>query len=895
VFCVKIYFSCFKGTQSKQIILSLATGSAHKDGRRLSNPFFNKPYIFSLYFFICMNTSRLIFLLWASISCSYAQWVEDFSSGSLQQPHRWQGSDVFFKINAAQQLQSDGPAATGTLFLSTSSTALKHTLWQCWLKMDFASSSSNYAKIILAASSSDFMDPELEAYYLKIGGISGNSDGVDLFHQQGDLHTRIIKGVEGRAGNASVLLRLKVLCDEQGNWSVYSDDQGLYNFQLEGRTRHEPSFTPEAFGLMYIHTSTRRDKFYVDDMLIDDDPFLVSSLAATGSQTLIMEFSQGLSMPHSSSNFVLDGKPLSSDDRLEMKGQQLFIHLKNALAQGQHTLLIPPVLAVNGKPLANAGLQSFSYVREVKPSDVFITEIMSDPEPSQGLPNAEYVELRNTTQDTLWVDDFAFGDPATKARLPTFRLVPQARLILCPSAQVDAWRSYGPALGLSPWPSLNNEQDSLFLFNAKGLLLDRVVYDTDRLSVESKKEGGWAMELVHEEEHCKGFLNWAYAEHLLGGTPGAINSVAYYPFDRTGPKALSQVLLSDKKTQQIVFDEPLDTLHKPIIKRYDTEQSITSHRFEGERDVSIFLPIAQGHAVTISCEGLRDCLGNSSNIELELQHPKRAEVGELKINEVLFNPYPYGEDFVEVYNTTALYLSLDSIRVSNEEGEQAVLRPGIMPPYAYRVLTADSMDVKSFYPESAWGTFVKVELPVFADASGNVRVLGTQGQELDHMRYTEDMHHPFLESKEGFSLERVRLDQVSAQPDNWLSASVQQHGATPGYRNSQSGDATTGGELVIEPANISPGTDGYRNYAYIYYTSPKPGASLRADVYSLQGSWVRALQATGPIDVKGMCVWDGTDERGHAVATGLYVLIMEFTSPDGEHYKLKATIGVLSP
>ena len=56
-----------------------------------------------------MKTSCLILLISISISFAQAQFVEDFSSGNVLNTAIWQGSTAFFKINTANQLQSNGP------------------------------------------------------------------------------------------------------------------------------------------------------------------------------------------------------------------------------------------------------------------------------------------------------------------------------------------------------------------------------------------------------------------------------------------------------------------------------------------------------------------------------------------------------------------------------------------------------------------------------------------------------------------------------------------------------------------------------------------------------------------------------------------------------------------
>ncbi len=841
-----------------------------------------------------MNTSCLVLALWASISVSYAQFTEDFSSGSLTQPRLWQGTSSYFRINADQQLQSDGPPASSTLFLQTTSNTLRHTLWQCWLKMDFPSSTTNFAKMILAASSNDFLDPGLEAYYVKVGGLSGAADGIDLYYQKGSTHTRLIKGIEGRAGADVVELRLKVTCDVQGNWTLYSDTSGMHQFQLEGRSQHRADFEPQAFGLVCIHSSTRRDKFYVDDIIIDSDPFFLTGIEAIDKHTLTLQFSTHFLMNWSKEDVLLDGKPLQPEDHVELFDHGMRIHLKTPLIQGHHTLYMPPIQSLAGKDLGNSGSFDFSFIRMAQASDLLITEIMADPDPVIGLPSAEYVELYNASLDTLWLGSCRFGDPSTQAVFPAYRLAPRQRLLVTSVTNVPLLQTFGNVLGLSPWPSLNNDRDSLFLFNSLGLKIDEVVYNISVLNDSKKRVGGWSLEMIHEKEHCRGFLNWSYSEDLQGGTPGRVNSLTYYPFDRSAPRFIGSLFNAAEKRCELFVDEPLDTTALPSIRRLDNEKRMTP-LFKNDRQVTFPLVLLEGNAVVLEIRGLKDCSGNTKVLDVEINHPKSVGLGDVKINEVLFNPFPYGSDFVELYNDTDIFIKLDGVVLKNKDEKEVQLPSCTMSPRSYKILTSDSMAVKEFYPHTAWGTCVKTALPPLPDALGLIALYSSAGELLDCMQYTEDQHHPFLARKEGFSLERVNLDESSFSASNWLSASMVTGGATPGYRNSQSFDSSVEGTFWIEPRTISPGTDGYRNYAHIHYQTPQPGTSVRVDVYSLDGHWICALQVAGPSDVQGSCIWDGTDDYKQPVGTGLYVVILDFLQSDGTHYKRKGTIGVLSP
>ena len=568
---------------------------------------------------------------------SLAQFQEDFSE-SLTHPHQWQGDSSYFRINTDKQLQSNGPAASGKIFLQTYSNALPDASWSFWLKLNFESSTSNYTKVFLAASSTNLLDPQLEAYYLKIGGLSGSKDGIDLYYQKGTSQTLVAKGKEGHAAGNPVTLRIKVLRDRQDQWQVYSDTLGGENFQLESSGIHPAVFTSEAFGFLCVHSSTRRTNFYFDDLKI---------------------------------------------------------------------------------------------------------------------------------------------------------------------------------------------------------------------------EGGFV--------------------------------------DREAPQLVSQVYQREQNGWLLSFNEALNPLSVPVFQRGGVSYTFP---FQWISTTSVLIQdtsslIKEGTACTGELTGIIDRWGNTKSETLQLIKPKTAQKGDVVINELLFNPFSYGVDFIELYNVSEWYIELKATQVKNQSGEEVLLPQMLMEPHVYRVLTKDSNAVTDFYSLSVGGTFVPVNLPVFPDDEGEVIWLNETDDSIDFFSYTQSMHHPLLESKEGVSLERVNAHDPSQWLQNWQSASTSSGGATPGYANSQAESGESGGWLSIEPHSISPGTDGYRNYANIRYAFPKPGGSLRLDIFSLQGNWICSLQPSGPADARGICTWNGTDANLQPVSTGLYLIVAEFFHPDGEHLKIKDSISVL--
>ncbi len=71
--------------------------------------------------------------------------------------------------------------------------------------------------------------------------------------------------------------------------------------------------------------------------------------------------------------------------------------------------------------------------------DVLITEIMADPSPQVGLPNAEWVELKNVSNTAINLQGWRLGDAnSLSGPMPSFTLQPDSFLIVCNSSGVTA-------------------------------------------------------------------------------------------------------------------------------------------------------------------------------------------------------------------------------------------------------------------------------------------------------------------------------------------------------------------------------------------------------------------------------------------------------------------------
>lgn len=160
------------------------------------------------------------------------------------------------------------------------------------------------------------------------------------------------------------------------------------------------------------------------------------------------------------------------------------------------------------------------------PGSLIINEIMYTPEPGM----SEWVELLNPSPIPMSLNGFSFGDGTAladstrRSSLPDMTLAPDSMLLLASDSAV--FFEYLPSTARAfVWNSsaisLNNNGDSLLLWNQTGDLVDRVDYRPSWGG-----EQGISLERISSAAVTNDLLNWASSLDSTGGTPARVNSRA---------------------------------------------------------------------------------------------------------------------------------------------------------------------------------------------------------------------------------------------------------------------------------------------------------------------------------------------------------------------------------
>ncbi len=539
--------------------------------------------------------------------------------------------------------------------------------------------------------------------------------------------------------------------------------------------------------------------------------------------------------------------------------------------------------------------------------DIMITEIMSDPTPQVGLPNFEWIEIKNTTALPINIQNWRIGDASgISGGLPNFVLQPDSIAIICGTTAAVTLQQYGRTFGVTSFPSLDNDGELLFIRSNTGVTIHAVDYNKSWHSNGVKADGGWTLEMIDIKNPCSGSSNWKSSVDTRGGTPGIKNSIDGTNKDLTAP-ALLRAFATDSVTVLLSFDEPLDSLKAATAVNYNISDGIGTPQntvavspLFNTVQLKLNTPLQRNRIYTVTTNNTADCVGNTivAFETAKLGLSTIADSNTIVINEILFNPKTNGTDYIEIYNRGNTIINLKELLLANRSaGNLANLRQLSQQniaffPGEYLVISEDETIVKRNYAAKNLSAFLNISsMPSFPDDKGNPVLLNTAGAIVDELAYDEKWHFALIDNKEGVALERIDPNAKTQNKDNWTSAAKDIGYGTPTYQNSQfKQNLQVKGDVTVSPEVFSPDNDGTDDFLMISYRFPESGYVMNITVFDAGGRPVKALQRNAICGQTGSFRWDGLDDQFLKLPVGPYIIFTEAFNLQGKVKRFKQQV-----
>lgn len=854
----------------------------------------NEWQIFSFYNRKSITVAVFItFVVFGPYRQTFGQLTERFDDGNFTDNPTWSGHDAHFVVSS-NMLQLMAPAVSDVSILATPISLGTAIQWECYVRMDFNPSSANYVRIHLV---SDQPDLSGSGFYVMIGS---STDDISLYQQAGTVKTKLIDGADGVLNLNMCRLRIRVMY-RNNTWTL-SRDVGLTGtFTAEGNAKAALQQTGGHFGMACIYSATRSDKFFFDDLLIsnlvepDITPPQCEDILATSDRTLLIRFSEAMDTTRVTPGCFLLNPPASASPETWQwlpSLREIRLSFLRPFPNGETcSLQVQNLADIAGNMMVAAALR-FIYFQYTAPvyQDVVINEMMADPSPPQQLPEAEYIEIYNRSTAPFQLRGWTISDGQRTGTLPDYILLPGTFAVL--TGQATALAPWQP-LGISDFPSLNNDGDRLVLRNEQGVLMDDVAYTNNWYRSSDKQDGGWSLERIDPDNHCDTQTNWTACEHDDGGTPGKQNSVWAQRPDEF-PPALLQVIAIDADAIVMAFNEKLSE-EPPPVSSISIVPEVVVHdiRFYDESRQRLVVRVSSlmsGVVYTLTAAGVADCAGNSLRTPQSISFvlPEDPNPGDVVINEILFNPSPTGTDFVEVVNVSGKYINMKGWRLAHvsdtgyPDAKTITSNDYLLSPGSFLVFTGDADVLKGEYIQAHEDRFLQAALPSMNDSEGSIAILDAQSNAIDALRYQDAWHSPFLQDTEGVSLERIDLHASTQQSSNWASAASAAGYATPGYLNSAARNSTNinGEDVRIEPDVFSP-ANPLQSFARITYQLSTPNLVGVIAIYDQQGRRVKQVCDQMLLGTSGFVRWDGDCDDGGRARQGCYLVQVELFNANG--------------
>ncbi len=815
----------------------------------------------------------------------------------------WTVSEVE-PINGNASLKHNLDTVTGesALFYPMQINFQEQTLeWEFKIRNENWDPSSTNKFWVYLGTDSESLD-SLTGYAVGVN-IIGSNDLLSLWKiTEGKADSLIIE--TNLDWNENQITDIRVTRSAKGEWDLtYSLPTESYTSNLF-KGEESSNLIGNYWGLYFKYSSSRAGKLSFDDIEIkayDSSPFIATVKAINGTQIQV-EFNEAINVSGlSKDNFSLkDSKgntiPIEEINTPQNENKIIILSI-STITDFELTLSAFNFSDLSGN-ITNQDSIDFLFFPPIQEYDLVINEIMADPSPVVGMPEYDFIELYNRSNYPLKLTDWSLQVADNERFLEEHILMPGEYLILCQTGAYEAFSNLGNTLSVTSFPALPVKGENIRI-KVNGQIIDEINYSQDWYYNDGKDNGGWTLERIDPNRLCGQDANWTASIHPSGGTPGKANSVLSENPDFIAPYALWAASISPTQVE-LQFSEPMEigTLMNKL--NYTVSDGIGNPKnIEPISKSAIILnytsELTEDKIYQLNIHELIDECGNPlSDISMEIQWVN-IYPGDIVINEVLYDPFPNGEDFVELYNNSDKKIALSRIQLASKDDDNDSKQiysisnnKFLFEPHTYLLCTkSPSLILESYYSECPSCFIEMPKFPSYVNEEGIVVLLKDSTEIVDEFAYSDKLHSPLLYDPEGISLERVGFDLETNQASTWSSASEIVGYATPGYKNSQTKDNLIHKEVTFEPKSISPNNDGYNDALHINYQLDEPNYVANIWIFDSAGRTMAQIAQNTLLGTSGTIFWNGEDETGSKLPLGPYIIVVELFDHKGSVKRYK--------
>jgi len=554
------------------------------------------------------------------------------------------------------------------------------------------------------------------------------------------------------------------------------------------------------------------------------------------------------------------------------------------------------------------------FAFQISSAQVILNEVMFDPEGSEFYD--EFVEIYNLNSFSVDLSGWQVGDSAEQDLLTDagngLILQPQQYGIILDAGYFENSTSYDSLIppnaliltiddaSFGSNGFLNGEPEFVLLINSTGDTVQTYQYSVGNTPGHSDEK------IILSEDNSA--QNWGNSIYL-NGTPGFKNSISPKDIDLAiagfqfvdnnfivGENADFEAVIKNHGQQTIngfqfqkFYDLNLNQRPDPaeIIETSSYSNSLSAGDSLLIEDQFTDIPagnVAFGIAIVVQND--EDLSNNIMTKTVFVNDPVGIKI---IINEIMADPRPGNEEWVELFNMGSTDINLRDIYFADAVDTAQVSKADlILQPRKYMVISGDSAAAIQY--NISWDDLIIAKgFPTLNNSFDDLKLLNNFNFVYDRVGYTDEWYGREIES--GTSLEKINPNLNGQIPENW-TASVDMTGSTPGRVNSVFAEILPSeSQLQIQPNPFSPDGDGFEDVTIIQLDIPVETAYVNIRIYDTRGRRIRFLTDSVPAAHESHFVWDGKDDDGRIARIGAYICLVEaLNSSKGVIRQLKSTI-----
>lgn len=475
----------------------------------------------------------ILFILVLLPVCAFAQFTETFDGPEIDSNNPWKGDLSDFQITDDGWLSLVGDPDKKYSRLKISLPYSNNMEWKFDVKMTFTPSDPNHIRFYLLTENLSLLGISSE-YYIQIGSTK-KTITLRRFRETEKAPVRIIEKELDVLKQNIVSLSVKVTLENSSLWSIYVREEGESTYTLLDTKEQKISS-----GIKYIesglacHFSKKVRGHFIDNIEISSNitpseeepenpdpeepvsPIVLPKLLSVQPLNLCeLQFTFDRPVDISEAWFMIS--EIGKADRIGYADEQMktVVNTKypeEMVAGINYTITYDGLTDMEGNklvPFSEEFVLEGEDGGEAESGSILINEIMADPKGLEELPETEYVELYNTTENVLVLTDWQFSYGGKAKPMTTFEIPAKGYAVLYRSGRDIVADPSAVKVPLDNFPSaLVNTGKLLQLFDGDNNLIDEVTYEkaTPAKSWERSSSG------------------WHLSSDPRGGTPGSVNS-----------------------------------------------------------------------------------------------------------------------------------------------------------------------------------------------------------------------------------------------------------------------------------------------------------------------------------------------------------------------------------